>query len=163
VAKLTILTHSIAIQLHLMAESCTICSSLAKRPVRKLLDTSSYVGCHPDPKLGNHKRENQENNEKNSFSWEKINYNFIHDVFTWHSATFLLDKETKKQTNEKNEKGNKVTTDGGGDGGICCKYSFFRNGMGGSYDQSCSSYSQGPIKAQYHPLLGGGRCAECAS
>jgi hypothetical protein len=42
-AKLTGLTHNIAIQLHLVAESCNICSSLSRRPVRKLLDTLSYV------------------------------------------------------------------------------------------------------------------------
>jgi hypothetical protein len=36
-AKLTRLTHKIAIQLHLVAESCTICSSRCRRPVRKLL------------------------------------------------------------------------------------------------------------------------------
>jgi hypothetical protein len=41
-AKLTRLTHKIAIQLHLVAESCTICSSRSRRPVRKLLDTSSH-------------------------------------------------------------------------------------------------------------------------
>jgi hypothetical protein len=41
-AKLTILTHKIAIQLHLVAESSTIFSSRSKRPVRKLLDTPSY-------------------------------------------------------------------------------------------------------------------------
>jgi len=40
--KLTRLTHKIAIQLHLMAVSCTICSSRSRRPVRKLLDTHSY-------------------------------------------------------------------------------------------------------------------------
>jgi len=39
VAKLTRLTHKIAIQLHLMAEGCTICSTRSRRPVRKLLDT----------------------------------------------------------------------------------------------------------------------------
>jgi hypothetical protein len=39
-AKLTRLIHKIAIQLHLVAESCTICSSRSRRPVRKL-DTSS--------------------------------------------------------------------------------------------------------------------------
>jgi hypothetical protein len=33
----------IAIQLHLVAESCTICSSRSRRPVRKLLDTPSYI------------------------------------------------------------------------------------------------------------------------
>jgi hypothetical protein len=43
VAKLTRLTHKIAIQLHLVAESYTICSSNSKRPFRKLLDTHSYT------------------------------------------------------------------------------------------------------------------------
>jgi hypothetical protein len=47
-AKLTSLTHEIAIQLHLVAESCTICRSRSRRPVRKLLDTPSYE--HPPPK-----------------------------------------------------------------------------------------------------------------
>jgi len=42
-AKLTSLTHKIAIQLRLVARSCTICSFRSRRPVRKLLDTSSYV------------------------------------------------------------------------------------------------------------------------
>jgi hypothetical protein len=42
-AKLIRLTHKIAVQLHLVAESCTICSSHARRPVRKLLDTPSYI------------------------------------------------------------------------------------------------------------------------
>jgi hypothetical protein len=42
-AKLTRLTHKIAIQLHLVAESCNICSSRARLPVRKLLDTPSYI------------------------------------------------------------------------------------------------------------------------
>jgi hypothetical protein len=37
-AKLTRLTYKIAIQLHLVAENCTICSSRSRRPVRKLLD-----------------------------------------------------------------------------------------------------------------------------
>jgi hypothetical protein len=41
-AKLTRLTHNIVIQQQLMAERCTICSSRSRRPVRKLLDTSSY-------------------------------------------------------------------------------------------------------------------------
>jgi hypothetical protein len=41
-AKLTRLTHKIAVQLHLMAECCTICSSRSRRPVRKLLDTPLY-------------------------------------------------------------------------------------------------------------------------
>jgi hypothetical protein len=35
-AKFTRLTHKIAIQLHLVAESYTICSSRSRRPVRKL-------------------------------------------------------------------------------------------------------------------------------
>jgi len=32
----------VAIQLHLLAENCTICSSRSRRPGRKLLDTPSY-------------------------------------------------------------------------------------------------------------------------
>jgi hypothetical protein len=43
VAKPTRLTHKIAIQLHLVAESYTICSSRSRRPVRKLFDISSYI------------------------------------------------------------------------------------------------------------------------
>jgi hypothetical protein len=43
-AKLTRLTHKIAIQLHLVTESCTICSCRSKLPVRKLLDTPTYIG-----------------------------------------------------------------------------------------------------------------------
>jgi hypothetical protein len=43
VAKLNRLTHKIAVQLHLVGESCTICSSRSKRPVRKLLDTHLYI------------------------------------------------------------------------------------------------------------------------
>jgi hypothetical protein len=39
-AELTRLTHKIAIQLHIVAESYTICSSRSRRLVRKLLDTS---------------------------------------------------------------------------------------------------------------------------
>jgi hypothetical protein len=42
-AKLTRLTHEIAIQLHVMAESCTICSSRFRRPVRELLVIPSCV------------------------------------------------------------------------------------------------------------------------
>jgi hypothetical protein len=41
--KLTRLTHKIAIQLHLVAESFTVCSCRSRRPARKLLDTSSYI------------------------------------------------------------------------------------------------------------------------
>jgi hypothetical protein len=42
-AKLTRLTHKIAIQLLLMSEICTFCSSCSRRLVRKLLDTPSYL------------------------------------------------------------------------------------------------------------------------
>jgi hypothetical protein len=42
-AKLTRLTYKIAIKLHLLAQSCTICSSRSMRPVRKLLHTLSYI------------------------------------------------------------------------------------------------------------------------
>jgi alkaline phosphatase len=48
--KLTRMTHIIAIQLQLVAESCTICSSRSRRPVRKLLDTHSYIGPSPTEK-----------------------------------------------------------------------------------------------------------------
>jgi len=41
-AKLIRLTHKTAIQLRLVAESCIVCSSNARRPVRKLLGTPSY-------------------------------------------------------------------------------------------------------------------------
>jgi hypothetical protein len=43
VAKLTRVTHKMAIQLHLMAQSCTICSARTRRPVRKLLVTLNFV------------------------------------------------------------------------------------------------------------------------
>jgi hypothetical protein len=42
-AKLTRMIHKIAIQLHLVAGSCIICSSRSRRPVRKLFDTPSYL------------------------------------------------------------------------------------------------------------------------
>jgi len=42
-AKLTRLTHKIAIQLHLVAESCTICSFHSRQPVQKLLDLPSCM------------------------------------------------------------------------------------------------------------------------
>jgi hypothetical protein len=42
VTKLTRLTHKMAIQLHLMAESCIICNSRYRQLVRKLVDTRSY-------------------------------------------------------------------------------------------------------------------------
>jgi len=41
-AKLTRLTHKIAIQPHIVAESCTICSFRSRWPVRKILATPSY-------------------------------------------------------------------------------------------------------------------------
>jgi len=42
VAKLTRLTHKVAIQLHLVEESWNTCSSRSGRSVRKLLVTPSY-------------------------------------------------------------------------------------------------------------------------
>jgi len=42
-AELTRLTHKIVIQVNLVSESCTICSSRSRRPVRKLLDMPSYA------------------------------------------------------------------------------------------------------------------------
>jgi hypothetical protein len=41
--KLTRLTYKIVLQLHLVADSCTICISQSRYSVRKLLDTSSYI------------------------------------------------------------------------------------------------------------------------
>jgi hypothetical protein len=43
-AKLTRLTHKITIQLHQVAQSCTIGSSRSRRSVRKILVTPSYLG-----------------------------------------------------------------------------------------------------------------------
>jgi len=43
VSKLTRLNHKIVIQLHLVAESHTICSSHSRWPVQKLLDTPSCL------------------------------------------------------------------------------------------------------------------------
>jgi hypothetical protein len=40
-AKLTRLTQKIAIQLHIVARNCSICSSRCRRPVRKLLNIPS--------------------------------------------------------------------------------------------------------------------------
>jgi hypothetical protein len=42
-AKLTRLTHKIEVQLHLVTESCTICSSRSRRPVRKILDNPRII------------------------------------------------------------------------------------------------------------------------
>jgi len=42
-AKLTRLTHKITIQLNLVAESCTLCSSCSRRPIQKILVTPSYI------------------------------------------------------------------------------------------------------------------------
>jgi len=44
-AKLTRLTHKIAIQLHLLEESYNIWSSRSTWPVLKLLGTPSYLPC----------------------------------------------------------------------------------------------------------------------
>jgi hypothetical protein len=41
--KLTRLAHKIPIQLQVVAESCTICSSRSRWQVRKLMDTPSYL------------------------------------------------------------------------------------------------------------------------
>jgi len=41
--QLTRLTHKIAIQLHPVADGCSICSSRSRRPVRKRLDTTSQI------------------------------------------------------------------------------------------------------------------------
>jgi len=43
VEKLTQLTNKIVIQVHLVAESCTICGSRSRQPVQKVLDTPLCV------------------------------------------------------------------------------------------------------------------------
>jgi len=40
--KLTRLTHKIVMQLYVVAQSYTVCSYGSRRPVRKLLNISSY-------------------------------------------------------------------------------------------------------------------------
>jgi len=40
--KTSRLTHKIAIQLHLVAESCSNCNPCSRRPVRKISDTPPY-------------------------------------------------------------------------------------------------------------------------
>jgi hypothetical protein len=50
-AKLIRLTHKIAIQLHLLAESCTICSSRSRQPVRNLLDKPSKCSHETLPRV----------------------------------------------------------------------------------------------------------------
>jgi hypothetical protein len=52
-AKLIRLTHKIAIQLHLVAESCTVCSSSSRRPVRKLLNIHPVCSVVSQTKLQN--------------------------------------------------------------------------------------------------------------
>jgi hypothetical protein len=42
-SEVTRLIHKMAIQPHLVAESCTICNSRCRWPVRKLLNTPSYT------------------------------------------------------------------------------------------------------------------------
>jgi hypothetical protein len=44
--QLTKRTHQIAIQLHLVADGCTICRSHSRRPVRKLLVTPSCIASY---------------------------------------------------------------------------------------------------------------------
>jgi len=51
IAKLTRLTHQIMIQLHVVAESCTICSSHFRQPVQKLLDAPLYISIMCPPQL----------------------------------------------------------------------------------------------------------------
>jgi len=46
-AILTRETHKIAIELHVVAESFTICNSRSRRPVRKPLDTVSLICLSP--------------------------------------------------------------------------------------------------------------------
>jgi hypothetical protein len=53
-AKLTRMTHKIAIQLHLVAQSCTICSSRSRRPVFPcLISVKLTTHLHLVPRLKN--------------------------------------------------------------------------------------------------------------
>jgi hypothetical protein len=49
VAKLIRMTHKLVIQLHLVAESCTICSSHSRWPVQKLLMCPHMLQTSPPP------------------------------------------------------------------------------------------------------------------
>jgi hypothetical protein len=71
-AKLTRLTHRIAIQLHLVAESYIICSSRSRWPVRKLLD-NTLLSFFPGFKLQPQIRENKMDTDNNLGSTWKEN------------------------------------------------------------------------------------------
>jgi hypothetical protein len=86
-AKLTRLTHKIAIQLHLVAESRTICSSRSRRLVRILLDTPSCIV---------HTRTQNSESQLSGLVFELYSrrnpvwtgYTAILTVFLWFSAIF---------------------------------------------------------------------------
>jgi hypothetical protein len=90
-AKLTRLAHKIAIQLHLVAQSYTICSSRSRRPVRKLLDTPSCVyTCVCVWGGGVHYRTFADITERPPFSQMPINGDFASMVGYLISVTFQL-------------------------------------------------------------------------
>jgi hypothetical protein len=68
--KLTRLTHKIPIQLHLVAESCSICSSSSRRPVRKLLDTPSWSVTCTEPCYSHGENQDQWNFPPVSLWWK---------------------------------------------------------------------------------------------
>jgi hypothetical protein len=72
-AKLTRLTYKIAIQLHLLAESCTICSSHSRRPVRKLFDKPSCIKKIPSLRLP----EEKVTSEVDTRSWQGYKYVWV--------------------------------------------------------------------------------------
>jgi hypothetical protein len=73
-AKLTRLTHKTAIQLHLVADRCTICSSRSRLPVRKLLDIPSYFKIAPPElqlqiKWNDNASRHTKLSQRNSLTW----------------------------------------------------------------------------------------------
>jgi len=75
-AKLTRLTHEIATQVHLVAESCTIYSYRSRRPVPKLLDTPSYFHTKLIFKTVCHRETNVRNNTYSRPMFREINERF---------------------------------------------------------------------------------------
>jgi hypothetical protein len=81
--KLTRLTHKIAIQLHLVAESFTICSSCSRQPVQKLLDTPLYLDSKDQTKEGCCSKHSLEVSSVNRERAEGLPLNFLEVNKIW--------------------------------------------------------------------------------
>jgi hypothetical protein len=107
--KPTGLIHKIAIQLHLVAKSCTICSSRSRRPVRKLLDAPSYKHALQPPQLPYDWRWSVEivtgaswNIHRHVFYYDQVarlplsravksfREFYSHTVYVWHGVVWML-------------------------------------------------------------------------